>query len=101
MSELIKIIKQDNKKHHWQFTVKVKFVQTCYWHESLSFYDLMSKTNITDYLHNTVGPAVINLDTGEIEYWDNGKYIEKDTDEWKRIFHIQEFNKKFAKFLED
>lgn len=37
-----------------------------------SVYDLMTKHNMSKYLHNITGPALINKESGEEQYWIDG-----------------------------
>ena len=54
-------------------TVRYNFCNRCNNASDHSFYDLINTYNITRYLHNPNGPAIINKETGEVQYWLNGE----------------------------
>lgn len=73
----------------YQFTVKIEFmkkVDVTEW----SVYELMSKFQMANYLHNSIGPAIIHLDTGHQEFWLNGKQVSEETA--SKMRHTISFN---------
>lgn len=62
-----------------------------------SVYDLMSKMNMAQSLHNPGGPAIIHLETGYQEYWINGVQLNKEDS--AKMHHEMMFNNDLNKLL--
>lgn len=63
----------------FQFTVRTEFVKK---HaratETSDATQLLTEYNMLQYLHNPEGPAIVDLKTGAIDYFVNGRCINQD-----------------------
>lgn len=62
-------------------------------------YDLMVRFDLKKYLHNDAGPAIIDNQSGNVDFWMNGKKVDNVTA--GKIEHQQIFNKEIDKILND
>lgn len=83
----------------YKFTVKVEFLKKCHKPDTYEPYELMNIYHINRYLHSNVGPAIVDLVTGNEEYWINGEQLTKENSE--KLKHKNEFDKKFMDMLEE
>lgn len=61
----------------FQFTVKKEFLDRA--DVALTpVYRVVTEYNLPKYLHNTTGPATVNLETGNVEYYKDGKHLSKE-----------------------
>jgi hypothetical protein len=88
-------------QNKFQFTVKLtwyeKLVAIDIKPEEERCYDLMVKYKMNNYLHNTIGPAIIVINTGAQSYWIDGKQLTEEDAE--KIIHMQNFNNTLNGFL--
>lgn len=98
----------------YQFTVKESFFNRgVYYHESEdrlkhqdeviktlteeSCYNLMTKQNLSSYLHCTNGPAIVYLETNNVAYYHDGKLLDKNVAE--KLHYNSEFSDYIMKDL--
>lgn len=62
-----------------------------------NMYDLVNRYNIQKYLHNEIGPAIIDHKNNVVQFWIKGKQLDKETAE-KMQYRIS-FDNKFDDFL--
>lgn len=72
----------------FEFTVKKAFAKRVSVAD-YDVYDLMTKYNMAEHLHNPRGPAIVHLGTDYKEAWMDGKQLSKEESE--KFFHGLEF----------
>lgn len=76
----------------FQFTVDYAFYKrwknSDIWSEDV--YNLMTMFNLSSYLHNPIGPAIVDLATGYCTYFVNGKQLGEE--EGKKLQFNSDFN---------
>ena len=85
----------------YTFTAKIKFKKKCYQPEDYDVYNLNTLFNMSQYLHNPVGPAIIKPN-GEVEYWMDGVNLTFcDKDAANVIENYYKFNDKLLDIIND
>ncbi len=94
MSETISFKSADSK---FICTVKSSFAQKVDG-SNINAYELVNDWNLGQYLHNPIGPALINLQSGEEHYFLDGRQLnEKDSE---KIIQVRNFNNNLNSILE-
>lgn len=85
----------------YQFTVKDDYFkdQSLDNVTTMSLFDLMTKTDIIKYLHCEIGPSLLNVTTGDKQYWLDGKIADQEVQ--AKIEHRMKFNNEFKQVLEE
>lgn len=87
----------------FQFTVKrdwyIKMSNGEIKPEEYNVYDLMNQFKMKNFLHNTIGPAIIDLKTGNQTYMIDGKPLTEEDS--KKMRHTMEFNNAINGLLND
>lgn len=92
---------QDSEKV-FTFTVKATFLEKCPEPSKYDVITLNKDYHMLTYLHNEVGPAIINHIQKIDEFWLDGKHLVADDPKKAAEFQAKiEFNKKFDDFVND
>jgi hypothetical protein len=63
------------------------------------FFDLLNKYNLMQFCHNPTGPALINLETGNVHYLINGFVLSPE--EKNKMIHNIGFNENLTTILKE
>lgn len=74
------VIFQDKNKKY-TLSVKKEFIEKCPNPEQYGHTELLAKFKVYLFLHNEKNPSVILNGTKEFQFWQNGKYLEKENPE--------------------
>jgi hypothetical protein len=69
---------KDSSGSNCELSVKTDFLNKCPNPEEHTAYELFDQFNVSNYLHNTEGPAFIDLGDNEEKYFINGKFFTKE-----------------------
>lgn|ERR1039457_2077347 len=102
--ETVAFTRVDAKGYETAFTVKVEFIKKNPDYMTMKITDLLSKADITKFLHSLKGPAIVNKSKETTEsFFINGKYLNPNNPEEKetidRIKHNNQFNTKMEEIL--
>ena len=83
------------------FTVKFSFKKK-FWDIPPNYFDpyyLNTEYDLPKYLHNPQGPAIIDNETGNVQYWIDGKLLNEEDS--KKIAHNVKFNTNLMDILNE
>lgn len=88
----------NDKQNNFQITIKSEYLKTIPNPAEYAFADLLTQHNMSPFLHNPHGPAILVIKNKHEEYWLDGKKVSPEVAD--KIKHNTAFHEELVEILD-